>query len=234
MIDLHCHILPTIDDGAADISETVAMAEIAATDGIHTIVATPHIDNQLPETMARIDEAVHQANTALSARSIPVTIIAGAENNSLHLGDSSGITISNSSYVLIEFPMGYLPISSADILSSLTGQGLRPIIAHPERNFDILHKPNLLLDLLNKDIAVQLTAGSLMGEFGPSVRECAFYLLQNNLVDFIASDAHSAVRRLPQLSFAVKKAARLVGKDKATGMVTDNPQRVLNNQPLKR
>jgi len=234
MIDLHCHILPGVDDGAADIEEAVRMAELAAGDTIHTIVATPHVTHPSAEAVLRIEEVVRELNAILVAKSVPVTIVAGAENFSLHVGNSPPATIGETSYLLLEFPLGFMPASTWDDLSMLTAQGYRPIIAHPERNVAILHNPDLLFDLLGDDISVQLTAGSLTGEFGPSVRECAFYLLQQDIVDFIASDGHSAVHRIPLLSSAVDKAARIVGRDRAEAMVTRNPQCVLDDKPLER
>lgn len=234
MIDLHCHILHGVDDGAADLEEAVRMADLAARDGIHTIVATPHLTHSSAEAVLRIAEVVRELNATLAAKSVPVTIVAGAENFSLHVGNHPPATIGKTSYTLVEFPLGYMPASTWDDLSMLTGQGFRPIIAHPERNVAILNNPDLLFDLLGDDITVQLTAGSLTGEFGPSVRECAFYLLQQDIVDFIASDAHSAIQRIPLLSNAVGKAARIVGWDRANAMVTRNPQCVLDDKPLER
>lgn len=234
MIDLHCHILHGVDDGAADVEEAVRMAEIAAGDGIHTIVATPHVNHPSFPAGEHVKNVTLELNTILAARSIPVKIVDGGENFSLHVGDFSPVTIGETSYVLVEFPLGYLPSSTRDDLAVLTSQGFRPIIAHPERNVAILHNPDLLFDLLGEDIGVQLTAGSLIGEFGPTVRECAFYLLHQNIVDFIASDAHSSVRRIPLLSRAVGKAARIVGRVRANDMVTTNPQRVLDDKALER
>ncbi|MDH3346980.1 MAG: hypothetical protein OEM02_02610 [Desulfobulbaceae bacterium] len=234
MIDLHCHILPGIDDGAENIKETVRMAELAARDHIHTIVATPHITKFLPNSMEQIKEKVQQVNNVLTANAIPVTIITGGEIFSDQAEECLSATIGSTSYILVEFPMSYLPASTWNDITLLIDHGLRPIIAHPERNVAILHNPNLLFDLLGDNISVQVTAGSLTGEFGPSVRECAFYLLQQGIVDFIASDAHSTIHRIPQLSVAVNKAARIVGKDRATAMVTKNPQLVLDNKILER
>ena len=156
MIDLHCHILPGIDDGPAELETSINMARIAADDGIKTIVATPHIKDVL-HNKVKLLELVTQLNIQLESRNIPVHILLGGDvfimNNPMLIKD---YTINDSRYILIEFPHNYLPNKSKDILFTLAIQGLCPIITHPERNIAIMKNPNLLLDLLYGNILVQM------------------------------------------------------------------------------
>ncbi len=229
MIDLHCHILPEIDDGPASIEESITMAKVAAAEGIHTIVATPHIYSSHPSALA-IQNKTQQLQQNLEECKIPLSVHAGAEiaYNCLNL-DLKNFTFPNSTYLLIEFPHNFLPSSADQDLFDLLNKGFKPIIAHPERNQTIIEQPDLLIKLMQENIHLQLTANSITGDFGTAVRDCAWYLLQQKVVSFIASDAHSPNRRKPSLKEAVKKAGKIIGKKKALDLVTKNPEFVLNN-----
>jgi protein-tyrosine phosphatase len=232
MIDLHCHILPGIDDGAVDMQTSIDMARIAAEDGIETIVATPHIKDTLHSTV-KLGALVSQLNINLKHQNIPVNVLLGADVFAL-LNHSrlKDYTINNSRYILIEFPHNYLPSNSKEILFSLAIQGLCPIITHPERNLAIMKKPDLLLDMLYGNVLVQITAGSLTGEFGRDEQACARYLLREKAVHFIATDAHSANFRRPVLSEGLKYAVKIIGKERAKKLVWDNPGAVLKDESI--
>ena len=232
MIDLHCHILPGIDDGPVDMQTSIDMAMIAAEDGIETIVATPHIKDILHSTF-KLRALVSQLNIYLELQNIPVKVLLGGDVfallNPSHFKD---YTINNSRYILLEFPHNYLPSNNKDILFSLALNGICPIITHPERNLAIIKKPDLLLDMLYGNVLVQITAGSLTGKFGRDEQACARYLLRKEAVHFIATDAHSSEFRRPVLSEGVEYAGKILGKERAMKLVRDNPEAVLKNQPL--
>ena len=230
MIDLHCHILPGIDDGAVDMQTSINMARIAAEDGIETIVATPHI-KEIQHSTVKLHTLVQQLNNHLEHQNIPVNVLLGGDVFAL-LNPSclKDYTINNSRYILLEFPHNYLPSNSREILFSLAIQGLCPIITHPERNLAIMKNPNLLLELLYGNVLVQITAGSLTGEFGPDEQACARYLLQKDAVHFIATDAHSTEFRRPVLSDGFNYASKIIGKERTKKLVRDNPSAVLNNE----
>lgn len=232
MIDIHCHILPGIDDGAKTMDEAVAMATLAAADGILTIVATPHVNNTLhpPEEIALL---VQELNTELRQRKIAVNIVAGADVSSLIPAQhAAGYAINGSRYMLLEFPHTHLPKTARDTLFQLNTHGITPIITHPERNPSIASDPGLLLDLLTSNALVQVTADSLTGEFGDQARQCAEYLLKKNAVHFIASDAHSTTSRRPQLSHGLKAAAKIIGDIAAERLVMTNPLAVVSGLPM--
>lgn len=240
MIDLHCHILPGIDDGAFDISESIEMARIAAADGIRKIVATPHISNpDLPEAAGKenlskiIDEKVDDLNRCLESEKIPVEILRGGEVSAFLSPDAcEPFTINSTSYLLVEFPYTHLPANAREIIFNMTVAGLRPIITHPERNPSILQNPERLETLIRSGALVQITAASLTGEFGLEYQACAFHLLRRQMVSFIASDGHGAAQRPPILSKAFKTAKKRVGGKMATALFSGNPEAVIEGKPV--
>lgn len=232
MIDIHCHILPNIDDGASDFDESLEMAKIAAQDGIRQIIATPHVyDGKY--AIGDIIKQVDQLNRLLKQNNIPVQIYPGAEVSiSLDPAMIPEYTLNHTKYTLIEFPHNHLPSFAGKILSWLIAKGLKPIIAHPERNYSIIRSPELLLNLLNNNIYVQITAGSLAGDFGGDIQYCADYLLNSGKVDFIASDAHSKKFRTPVLSEAADIAATHLGKKASQRLVSTNPATILAGENI--
>ncbi|MFO7558528.1 MAG: CpsB/CapC family capsule biosynthesis tyrosine phosphatase [Desulfobacterales bacterium] len=234
MIDTHCHILAGFDDGAFNTDMSVHMAQLAASDGIQTIVATPHIrDCSLkPEV---IEEAVHALNACLKQLNIPVTILPGAEVSlSLDPLCMTDYTINNTPYILIEIPPTQFQDHFKESLFQLKIKGYRPVIAHPERHPNIIKQPELLVDLHDSDIGVQITADSLTGRFGRDIQRCAEHLLYKNAVDMIASDAHSSADRLPGLSRGLKIAAGIIGMEKAMSLVTTNPEAIVHGEYFPR
>jgi protein-tyrosine phosphatase len=229
-VDAHCHILPQIDDGASDVSESLEMARIAAGDGIHTIIATPHvIDNRCPPE--DIKKRVDELNQQLAAHEIPVTIYPAAEVSiTLDLSLFHLYAINRTRHVLIELPCEHLPPFTEKLLSWLCAEGLKPIIAHPERNLGIIRNPSSFLNILNTQIFVQITAGSLTGDFGVDVQLCAEMLLDSGRVDIIASDAHSMKTRPPILSKAFEVASKRIGREAARRLVSANPRAVLRGE----
>lgn len=232
MIDLHCHILPGIDDGPADINISIEMARIAAADGITTIVATPHVKERM-HPASEIGERIAELNERLDALNIPVRILPGADVYALL--DPALLhpyTINNTDYILIEFPHSHLPKNAKEVLFRLIMAGFLPIITHPERNPSIIRNPELLFDLLGSGALVQITADSLAGTFGPEKQACARYLLQHDVVQFIATDAHSSQYRRPILSAGLKNATKIIGKEKAQRLVSLYPEAVISGRPV--
>jgi len=232
MIDLHCHILPNLDDGPTDMQTSIDMAKIAAEDGIKTIVATPHINDKLHSNL-NIRALVSELNINMEYQNIPVKVLQGGDVFALAPPSQlKDYTVNNSRYILLEFPRNYLPTNFKEILFSWALEGLCPIITHPERNLTIMKKPDLLLDMLHGNVFVQITAGSLTGKFGRDEQACSSYLLQKKAVHFIATDAHSNEYRRPILSRGLKQAEKIVGKGMAMKLVLDNPSAVLNDEPI--
>jgi len=232
-IDLHCHILPGLDDGPQTLDESIRMTEIAWSEGIESIVATPHIRENIfsPEL---IKERIQILQEALIERSIPVKILYGADVSAWLSSELMRFyTLNGTDYLLIEFP--YTHISSSRVrerLFSIMSLGLRPVITHPERNPSVIRDPDTFVTLLSDGMYLQITASSLTGEFGEDAKTCASYLLKKGVVDLMATDAHSVKRRSPLFDEAVEAARKIVEEDVAERLVSDNPARVLTGEPL--
>jgi len=235
MIDLHCHILPGMDDGPKSIEESISMAEVAVEDGINTIVATPHTLNGV-YTNATGDVILEVLNLRkmLSERGLSLQIRAGAD---IHMcpnliqmikgGEVSTIN-NNQKYILLELPSQIVPSRVKEEIFNMKVNGITPIITHPERNAMIQNDVEILYDLVSMGALGQVTAMSLTGEFGTVVRDVAAELLKKRLVHVIASDAHSARSRPPVLSRAVDCAAEVLGNMvEAKRMVEDIPESIL-------
>jgi protein-tyrosine phosphatase len=226
MIDIHCHILPGIDDGADRLQTSIAMATMAARDGITTVIATPHTDGITVNKIV-VQQAVDQLNIEISGQGIDLEVAAGYEIPAELVCNLQSHTLEGSCFILVEFPHHYLPEDAVETLHSLVQAGRKPIIAHPERNGSVLRNPDLLRDLIAVGSMIQLTAASVTGDLGPDILHCANYLLRNQLVHFLATDSHSPTFRKPVLSQARKAAARLIGRDEADKLVVDNPKKIL-------
>ncbi len=232
MIDIHCHILPNLDDGPKTIESSLEMARQAAEDGIHTIVATPHVKSPYlsPE---EIQHSISIFQNRLDSEKIPIKILYGGDVDALSGPERiQHYTINHTPYVLVEFPHTHWPAQVHEILYDLISIGLIPIITHPERNPGILRKPKRLLSLLDTNIKVQITADSLTGQFGDDCEACARFLIKKGAVAFLATDAHSPEYRRPLLSKGLKVATKILGKQKAFELVEDNPAAVIEGRDI--
>ena len=236
MIDLHTHLLPDWDDGAKDWNDMIDMCNIAYNDGIKKLVLTPHIFKSCKyEDNFKILENRFQQLKEYESRT-PLSIYRGAEvlihHDILDRIHSNNLSINSSNYFLIEFQTNYINSGIKDLIFKLMLKGLIPIICHPERNHVFVKKPDILYDLIEIGCFAQITAQSLLGFFGKSVKNTARFFIRMNLAQIIASDAHDAKFRPPKLSEAVDEAALIVGREKALAMVTKNPQAILDNKPF--
>lgn len=221
MIDLHCHILPGIDDGAKDLSDSVAMARKAVEQGIDTIVATPHHMNGYYENRKQaIVKKVAELQEELSSQQIDLKILPGQEvriHGEMLAGFEQGEIqpLADSSYVLAEFPSSHVPKYTEQLFFDLQMKGLTPVIAHPERNQQIIEQPDLLYKLVNNGALSQVTAASVIGGFGKNIKKFTLQCMEANLVHFIASDAHNLTRRTFQMAEAFAFIREKVDQDLA-------------------
>ncbi len=230
MIDIHCHILPEIDDGPQRMEISLAMASKAAQDGIEVIIATPHTDGTTVNNIT-VTAKVSELNNELAQHSIPLEIVAGYEIPYQLVADlATTHTLAGSKYVLIEFPHTYVPKDAISTVYNLITQGLQPIIAHPERNAAVLAQPDLMAELAEAGALSQLTAASITGELGPDLQRCALYLLKNSLAHFIATDSHSPNFRSPVLRKAHAFAKKLIGRQQADLLTIENPAKILQDR----
>ncbi|WP_066291948.1 tyrosine-protein phosphatase [Bacillus sp. FJAT-29937] len=220
MIDIHCHILPGIDDGARDLIESIGMAKHAASKGITAIFATPHHKNSRYYNKAnRILAKVNKLNSILKRKEIPVKIFPGQEPRIYGelLNDYKAgkiLTLNNKhKYLLIELPNSHVPAYAEKLFFDIQMEGIIPIIVHPERNVQIRESPNLLHQLVKNGAATQITASSLIGKSGKQLRKFSLQLIKHNLTHFIASDSHRLSRNAFKLVEAYDVLNEELGKD---------------------
>lgn len=239
MIDIHSHILPGLDDGAANIDEAIGMARSAVGSGIRQMVATPHVKTRLYPSRESILEAVSNLQDVLMEKGIHLSILPGAEyriNPELPRRFSGGELLSindKGRYLLVEFPDESVPDYTANVLKELQIQGVTPIIAHPERNDIFIRDHSRLYELIAQGSLSQLTAGSLTGLFCPDVTAAARAFLEQGLVHFIASDAHSVSGQLPHFEPAARETLRLLGEEQGRRLLKINPQRVVRGETIE-
>lgn len=239
MIDIHCHILPGMDDGPESLDEAVAMCHMAVADGVTTIVVTPHFSpgahgfshHNLSEALTRLSTAVQEEGLNLSL--LPGTELAVTPELAVQLKQHRFLTINGGKYFLMEFRPLAMPPNWDTFLISIKESGFVPIIAHPERNLWFMNHPDALVSVVKEGVLLQITAASLTGDMGPEVRDFCIYLLKRNMVHVIASDAHSSGFRPPLLSAAVRLAADLVGAEKAEAMVNSIPAAIIAGRSLQ-
>lgn len=213
MIDMHCHILPYLDDGARDWDEAIRMAMVAVDNGIHTIIATPHHGNgRFMNDPKRIRLQADLLNEKLEARKIPLKVYPGQE---YHLGqqyrqdfEQSNIqTLAGGSWLLVELPARRVPDYFPVFMEDAQRLGLRIIIAHPERNIALMKNMRLLERWTESGIRTQITAQSLLGFFGTRVQNYAFELCKRGCAHMLASDAHNTIAR----SFYLRESFHYLG-----------------------
>jgi protein-tyrosine phosphatase len=240
MIDIHCHLLPAVDDGAEDWDACLEMGRVAAADGINTIVATPHwpLNGDAPSA-ERVRELVAEVQQLYDAEGIGIRVLPGHElvilpeaPEELVKGSVLGIA-GTTRYVLLETPYHHLPFYLREIVFQIQSRGFTPVLAHPERNPVIQAKPETLRDYLDAGCLIQVTAGSITGRWGAPSKRAAEYLMRQGWCHVIASDAHSPNNRPPTLSEGVEAAAAVMGEEAARSAVTSVPAEIIAGQPVR-
>ncbi|RRK09248.1 tyrosine protein phosphatase [Lactiplantibacillus garii] len=212
-VDLHCHILPKIDDGSPSLATSLDLARQAVADGIGTILATPHhMDRHYRNHAVDVEAAVTAFQRELDQHQIPLKIYAGQEvhlNGHLmdHLDDLLGID-TRSNYLLLELPHEMVPSYVDEMIFQLSCAGITPVIAHPERNAQLIAEPQRLYELVKQGVLAQVTATSLVGTFGGRVQRTAKEFVKCGLVQVVASDAHALTNR----EFAMTKAYKVLSE----------------------
>lgn len=205
MIDLHSHVLPGLDDGAADVGEAVAICRDAFADGITVLAGTPHVRHDYPTTPEQMERALAELQEALGGllRLVPGGELDLAELDRPATELARFALAGNPGYLLVETPYVGWPLDIGDRLFRLLAAGITPVLAHPERNWEVQHRPELLEPLVASGVLVQLTAGAVDGTLGRGSRTAAFTLLERGLAHLIASDGHAPSIRQIGMSKAV-------------------------------
>ena len=239
MIDLHCHFLPNIDDGPKSLEESLDLARFALDNGITKSVMTPHIHpGRYENTRLDIQVAVQKFEVALARQGIPLDLSAGAEvrigadtiymvaqEEIPFLGELGGYKI-----LLLEFPHETIPVGSINLVQWLMAKNIRPMIAHPERNKDVMRDTSKIEPFINEGCLMQLTAASIAGNFGKQAEMVSRTMLEKDWVYAIATDAHNIDHRPPDLAAGRDAAAEIVGLEKANLFVNDHPRAILQGE----
>lgn len=238
-VDIHCHLVPGIDDGAKSWQESLAMARMAVADGIETIVVTPHqLGGYAHNSGDLIRHRTAELQQELDAHDVPLRVLPGADvriDDGMIEGlkDGSVLTLGDHHrHVLLELPHEmYFPLEP--VLDDLDRAGMRGILSHPERNQGLLKQPSLVETLVDYECLMQVTAGSLTGTFGPNSQEMAEWMLNEGLVHFLSTDAHGPRARRPLLGRAFQHAADLVGEETATELCCTNPAAIAAGEDVE-
>lgn len=235
MIDIHSHILPNIDDGSKSEDETYKLLKKAVSEGISSIIATPHFDPTYHTSRPQILTKVEMANQIAKKHNLPITVLPGQEvrlyaelienlKDHVTLGDKG-------MYILIEFPEDHVPKYAEKIFYALQLQEIQPILVHPERNQEILNNPNILYNFVRRGVLAQITAGSLVGKFGKTIKKRSIEFIDHELIHFVASDAHHLGTRDFHMTKAKKLITRKFGKEYADNLF-NNAEFILTDSTI--
>jgi len=235
MIDLHCHILPGMDDGAGDITVSIEMAKLYVADGVTAVACTPHILPGLYHNSGpQIRDATAALQQTLDREGIPLDLVTGAD---VHMvpdfvaGLRAGrlLSLADSRYVLVEPPHHVAPMRLEQFFFDLVAAGYVPILTHPERLSWIEAQYSTIQRLVRGGVWMQVTAGSLAGAFGRTAQYWANRMLDEGSVHILATDAHDTKRRPPCLSAGRELAKKRVGIREAEHLVVTRPLGIINN-----
>lgn len=242
MIDLHCHYLPGIDDGSQSMAESLDLARASVADGITHAVMTPHVHlGRYENTRTTVAQAVSEFRAALNVAGIALQIYAAGEvrlsadiidlleqDELPFLGVLNGYRV-----LLLEFPYGQIPVGTEKLARWLLAQKIRPLIAHPERNKVVLHNHEKLRPYVDMGCLLQVTAGSLLGDFGKPVQDCALAMLERRWVSLIASDAHNLLHRAPVMTPARNWLLQYGGLALADELTRATPAKILGIKAME-
>lgn len=238
MIDMHSHILPSIDDGATSVDEAFKIIDEAKSVGFETIILTSHyIEGYYEADIDRRELLLKSLVDNLNSKTIDVKLHLGneiyiSENimNLLEKGKAS--TINNTSYVLFELPFNQEPLFLYNIIYEMMQNKLVPILAHPERYSFVQQNPEIVYDLIQRGVLMQANYGSVIGEYGEKAQIIVKKLLQNNMIHFLGSDVHRKNTIYPKIPKILSKLSDLISEDKIEELTTINPKLVLQNKRI--
>lgn len=240
MIDVHCHILPDYDDGAADLTESLGMARSAAASGVTGIVATPHFPGK-PESLEQLPKLIsryHALRAALSKAGLSLELYPGAEilclPQTVKMARQKQLpTLGNTNYLLCEFYFNETPVYMDKLLSAIAASGHRVVIAHPERYEAVQKDPRLAERWFRRGYVLQINKGSVLGTFGPRVQQAAESLLERGFAHLIASDAHSTLYRTTDMTLLRAWLSSHCPPDYVRVLLEENPRRLIRGDDMR-
>jgi protein-tyrosine phosphatase len=239
VIDLHCHVLPGLDDGPADMDAAVMVARLAAADGTRTMVATPHIREDYPFDIELVAERTAALNDRLAQDGIDLRVVSGGEValsrlSQLTQDELERLSLGSSRSVLVESPYQEATDLVEDTLFNLQVGGFHPVLAHPERSPSFMKDPDRLAVLVERGILCSVTAASMAGRFGRTVQRATRLLFERGMVHDVASDAHDIRARAPGLTAGFRALdEQLPGVlDQIDWYTREAPTAILEDKPL--
>lgn len=239
LVDIHCHILPGIDDGSKDWETSLNLAREAVKDGVTHAVVTPHtLNGKYTNHKKDIIWLTDQYQQKLDEANIPLTVFPGQEvrlsGGLIPALEADDILFcdADGQYMLLEFPSEDVPTYAKNTIFQLHEHGITPVIVHPERNNRILKEPQVLQELIEQDCLVQITASSYTGLFGDKVENLSRRLIEAGQGCTFASDAHDLPRRQYQLSEAYAKMEREFGSELAESW-KENARKIINGDQVQ-
>lgn len=235
MVDLHCHILPGLDDGPQSMDESMAMAESAIADGITHVVATPHANSQFAFDFAQVRKLRDELQKLVGGRLALATgcdFHMDPENLAALKEDAPRFCLNQRDYLLVEFNEISIPPAMNTTLHELQLAGLRPVITHPERNAILRTQPERLAKWVRLGCYAQVTGGSLTGAFGTGAQDDAFFWIGMGLIHFVSSDAHNTRNRPLKLQPAYDVVREKFGEEKARALFVENPLAAIEGRSL--
>ena len=241
MTDIHCHILPFVDDGADSMEDAVEMARMAADSGVTTIIATPHCNLPYGEEKNYIAPALQarffQLQQAVKAAGIPLTILPGCEvlctpDTPELLRKGRLLTLAGSRYLLVEFFFDEELSYMDEMLSAIARQNVVPVVAHPERYEAVHRNPRIVERWFRAGYVIQLNKGSILGRLGRRAAWTAEWILSRGLAHVVASDAHSPVMRTTEMSELTRFLYEVCPPEYADILLNRNPSCILHNRPM--
>ncbi|MBV8893805.1 MAG: exopolysaccharide biosynthesis protein [Acidobacteria bacterium] len=235
MVDIHCHIIPEVDDGAKSWAIAEEMCRIAIEDGVEHIVATPHSNQRYAYDRNYLTQALARLQIRVGKR-LRLTLGCDFHLSDQNLNDAVAnpkrYTIGDTHYLLVELSNSSVPPWVGKKLTALADHGIFPILTHPERNPVLEETPERVLEWAASGVIIQVTASAFTGLWGEKVRRNAQRLLVHHAVHVVASDAHDSTRRVPGLSSARAALAEIGGKQIAHALVDTNPRAIVNGKSL--
>lgn len=237
MVDIHCHALPGVDDGADSVEVSLAMLRAGLDEGIATVVLTPHLEpGDGPDKEARHQEVFAVLQGAVEQAGLEVEIHLGSEIGfRFGLGEvagwPSGTLAGGGRFALVDLPFGLIPPGLEQGFFELRTAGFKPILAHPERQRQLASSPDNFERLREQELLFQIDAGSLTGNFGSRARHAAELLVRRGWVEFVASDAHDLKHRTLTLKGARARVEELGGPGEARRLFEENPSRAVRGEP---
>lgn len=238
MIDIHCHILPNVDDGSESLEESIEMAKIAESEGITRIVNTSHCHFDFKYKKGNeLKLELEKFNQVLKEENINIEVLLGNElyyTSDLieRFNELDFFSMNNSKYILMEFSPINFPKNIEDVIYEIKIRGYIPIIAHAERYKQVQEDVNIVLDCIKEGALIQVNASSILGKNGEKAEDTSKKLLDNNMVHFVATDAHSSNRRRPLIKDSYNYILKNYGKEVSEKLFIENPTAVIENRDI--